>query len=68
VVAADDRYLMLADNTGFFKRLYDTRRDPNERTDVAARRPQVVDRLWEALLDDAGGTLPRFGPRGVISG
>jgi len=68
VVAGDGRWLMLADNQGVEKRLYDTRRDPGEQRDVASARPRVVDRLWEAVLDDAGGTLPRFGPDGVLFG
>jgi len=68
VVAGDGRWLLLADNLGMQKRLYDTRRDPGEQVDVASRRPKAVDRLWNAVLEDAGGTLPRFGPTGVISG
>lgn len=68
VVAGDGRWLLLADNLGIEKRLYDTRRDPGEQVDVASRRPGAVRRLWNAVLEDAGGTLPRFGPTGVISG
>lgn len=68
VVAGDGRWLLLSDNLGLEKRLYDTRRDPAEQVDVASRRPGAVRRLWNAVLDDAGGTLPRFGPTGVISG
>jgi len=68
VVAGDGRWLLLADNLGTEKRLYDTRRDPGEQVDVSFRRPGAVGRLWDAVLEDAGGTLPRFGPSGVISG
>ena len=68
VLVGDDRHLLLADNQGFVKRLYDAKSDPRQRTDVAAGQPRVAARLWEALLDDAGGTLPRFDPTGAISG
>ncbi len=68
VLVGDDRHLLLADNQGFVKRLYDAKSDPRQRTDVAGGQPQVAARLWEALLDDAGGTLPRFDTTGAISG
>ena len=38
---------------------------------MAAEHPQIVDRLWKVLADEAGGTLPQFGPSGskpVIGG
>jgi hypothetical protein len=28
---------------------------------VAAEHPEIVDRLWKVLEDEAGGTLPQFG-------
>ena len=27
---------------------------------MAAEHPEVVDRLWRVLEDEAGGTLPQF--------
>ena len=59
--AADGRWLLIADNQGREKRLYDTRRDPGERRDVAAGHPAVVRRLWRQVIRDAGGRrLPAF--------
>ncbi|MDQ3588529.1 MAG: sulfatase-like hydrolase/transferase [Actinomycetota bacterium] len=61
VSATDGRWLLIADNQGRDKRLYDTRRDPGERRDVAARHPAVVRRLWGHVIRDAGGRrLPAF--------
>jgi arylsulfatase A-like enzyme len=61
VSASDGRWLLIAHNQGREKRLYDTRRDPGERRDVAARHPRQVRRLWRRILRDAGGKrLPRF--------
>ena len=44
-----------------------TTRAPTRRElrDVAAEHPQIVDRLWKVLADEAGGTLPQFGPSGA---
>jgi hypothetical protein len=35
---------------------------------VAGDNPDVVARLWQKVLDDAGGTMPVFGKTGVIRG
>ncbi len=68
VLAGDDRYLLLADNQGDVRRLYDAESDPRQRKDVSGQKPQVTARLWEGLVDDAGGTMPRFDETGAISG
>jgi arylsulfatase A-like enzyme len=68
VAAGDGRYLLISDNQGDQKRLFDTEADPDEEDDVAAENPEIVDRLWRNLLDDAGGTMPVFGETGVIRG
>jgi arylsulfatase A-like enzyme len=68
VAASDGRWLLIADNQGKQRRLFDTEADPDEEDDVASDNPDVVDRLWHNILDDAGGTMPVFGKTGVISG
>ena len=71
VLAGDRDWFLLADSEGMRKRLYDKRVDPTELRDVAAENPEVVDRLWTVLEDEAGGTLPQFGaksPKAVIGG
>jgi arylsulfatase A-like enzyme len=68
VAAGDGRWLLIADNQGENRRLFDTQRDPGERRDVAADHPDVVERLWGYVLRDAGGSMPVFGEDGVISG
>ena len=68
VAAGDGRWLLIADNQGEEKRLFDTEEDPDEEDDVAGDNPDVVARLWQNVLDDAGGTMPVFGKTGVISG
>ena len=68
VAAGDGRYLLIADNQGKERRLFDTEEDPDEENDVADDNPDVVARLWQNVLDDAGGTMPVFGKTGVVSG
>ena len=61
VSATDGRWLLIADNQGREKRLFDTRRDRGERRNVAARHPDVVRRLWGLVIrDGGGGRLPAF--------
>jgi len=68
VAAGDGRWLLIADNQGKERRLFDTEDDPDEQNDVADANPDVVDRLWQNILNDAGGTMPVFGKTGVVSG
>ena len=71
VLAGDKDWFLLADSEGRRKRLYDRRHDPRELHDVAAEHPEIVNRLWRVLEDEAGGTLPQFGasaPKAVIGG
>lgn len=64
VLAGNDDWFLISDNQGENKRLYERER---EEADLAADNGDVVDRLWGGILDDAGGTLPRLGPKGVLS-
>jgi arylsulfatase A-like enzyme len=68
VAAGDGRWLLIADNQGKEKRLFDTQEDPDEEKDVAGENTEVVNRLWGNIVDDAGGTMPVFGKTGVVSG
>jgi len=65
VLAGDLDWFLLSDSEGQRKRLYDKRADPLELTDVADQHPEIVDRLWRVLEDEAGGTLPQFAPSGT---
>jgi arylsulfatase A-like enzyme len=68
VAAGDGRWLLIADNQGKERRLFDTQEDPDEEKNVSGANSEVVNRLWQNLLDDAGGTMPIFGKTGVVSG
>ena len=71
LLCGDRDWFFISDSEGRRKRLYDKHADPLEQTDVADRHPEIVDRMWRVLEDEAGGTLPQFapsGPKGVIGG
>jgi len=68
VIAGDGRYVLISNIVGRRRRLYDTLEDPGELNDISAGNPQIVDRLWTALEDEAGGTLPMFGEDFVLGG
>ncbi len=71
LLCGDLDWFLLSDSRGLRKRLYDKRADPEELVDVADEHPEVVDRLWRILEDEAGGTLPQFAPaapKAVIGG
>ncbi len=58
VWASDGRFTLLTDNRLREPRLFDREADPRERRDLAARRRGDVQRLWGAVLRDAGGEPP----------
>jgi len=68
VLAGDHDWFLISDSEGRRKRLYDRRNDPGEIVDVSGEHPEIVDRLWRVLEDEAGGTLPQFGAASVIGG
>jgi arylsulfatase A-like enzyme len=68
LLAGDGRYILIAQSKGRERRLYDSKEDPGELTDIADRNAEKVDELWQALIDDAGGTLPQLGENGVVGG
>jgi hypothetical protein len=68
VAAGDGKWLLIADNQGKERVLFDTESDPSEDKDVAGDNPDVTNRLWGNIVSDAGGTMPVFGKTGVVSG
>jgi arylsulfatase A-like enzyme len=54
VIAGDGRWLLIADFGGGNPRLYDTRRDPGERRNVAHRHRAIVRRLYREARAEAG--------------
>jgi len=80
VVVGDWRYILVSDVEGLVKRLYDSdpsvyedkvgdEDDYSPRTldeDVSRENAEQAKRMWQAALNDAGGTVPKFGPEGPI--
>jgi len=80
VIIGDRRYVLVSDFEGAEKRLYDT--DPpkhedlhgdekdfsprDESEDVSREEAEQVRMMWARVVQDAGGTMPKFGPDGPI--
>lgn len=67
-LAGDERWVLIAPESGKIQRLYDNETDPGQLHDVADRHPEKREELWQALTDAAGGTLPVFGLAEVVGG
>jgi arylsulfatase A-like enzyme len=61
VWAGDGELTLVASGRGRNRQLFDRTADPGERRDLAAERPGDVERLWKRILEDAGGSMPRYG-------
>jgi arylsulfatase A-like enzyme len=55
-----DEWVLIGDNQGNERTLYDLRADPHEFFDVVDRHPQVSAELYRTILDAAGGPLPYY--------
>ena len=80
MIVGDRRYVLVSDFEGAEKRLYDT--DPpthedmhgdekdfsprDESEDVSREEAEQVRMMWARVVQDAGGTMPKFGPDGPI--
>jgi len=61
VWARDDRYMMFSRDDGKHAALYNVHKDPEMRNDVAGKRPNVTQRMFnDYVLKDAGGPLPDY--------
>jgi arylsulfatase A-like enzyme len=61
VWARDDKYVMFSTNTRAEAKLYDVSQDPGMHKDLAAKRPDMVKRMFDDyVLKDAGGPLPNY--------
>ncbi|HEX2232888.1 MAG TPA: sulfatase [Thermoleophilaceae bacterium] len=68
LLAGDGRYILISDSEENEKELYDSQEDPEQVRNVADQNQEKVDELWQALIDDAGGSLPQFADEEVIGG
>jgi arylsulfatase A-like enzyme len=56
----DDDWAMVTNNERTGAQLYDLHADPGERVDLAATRPEVVERLYERMIAEIGGKPPYY--------
>jgi arylsulfatase A-like enzyme len=65
VLAGDDEWFFLSDSARFRPQLYDQKMDPLQEHNVADQHPDIVEKYWRILSDEAGGTLPQFSRHGA---
>ena len=55
-----DDWVLIGDNRGNERTLYDLRTDPHEFFDIVHKHPEVSARLYDQILEAAGGPLPYY--------
>jgi arylsulfatase A-like enzyme len=55
-----DDWVLIGDNRGLERHMYDLRLDPRELTNVLDEHPDVNEELYRTVLDAAGGPLPYY--------
>jgi len=58
--ARDDKYALIRKSDGSQVRLYDLEKDPTCADNIAGDHPQIVNKMVEYLLADAGGDIPVY--------
>lgn len=59
--ARDEDYLMFCHNDGRKARLYDLRKDPQMKENIAVKKHDVLNRMFTGyILKDAGGSIPKY--------
>ena len=55
-----DDWVLIGDNRGEQRRMFDLRQDPHEFNNVVDQNPKVNEELYRTVLDAAGGPLPYY--------
>ena len=55
-----DEWLLIGDNRGEERSLYDLPADPHEFFDVVKENPKLSEELYQQVLEAAGGPLPYY--------
>jgi len=55
-----DDWVLIGDNRGLERHMYDLHLDPREQVNVRDRHPDVNEELYRTVLDAAGGPLPYY--------
>jgi arylsulfatase A-like enzyme len=71
LLAGGEDYVLIATDSGTLdgpvKRVFEVEddRDDDDSEDESKERPELIDKLWQELVNAAGGTLPEFRDGGV---
>ena len=56
----DEEHAYISNSDGKEVRLYDVQEDPKQLNDIAEEKTEVSGRMYQHVLEDAGGALPHF--------
>lgn len=56
----DEEYAYISNLNGDYAKLYDLKRDPEQRVNIASERPDICELMYSRILKDAGGSLPHY--------
>jgi arylsulfatase A-like enzyme len=55
-----DEYVLIGDNRGEERHMYDLRQDPHEFVNIEPENPRLSEELYQHVLELAGGPLPYY--------
>ena len=56
----DEEYAFISDLDGKQIRLFNVQTDPEQRNNIADEKPEVCEKMYNRILNDADGTLPHY--------
>lgn len=56
----DEDYAYISDLDGNRTKLYDLKKDPEQRINIAKERPDICEKMYARILKDADGDLPHY--------
>ena len=62
VMYRDDEYWFISDREGKEAQLYDLKVDPKLQKNIARECPELVEKFYRKIVEDAGGCLPKLEP------
>jgi arylsulfatase A-like enzyme len=62
IMYRDEEYWFISSRDGGEAQLYDLKRDPKLQKNIAGECPELVEKLYRKIVEDAGGSLPKLEP------
>lgn len=60
----DDEYWFISNREGEETQLYSLKEDPKLQNNIAQQQPELAEKIFRKIVEDAGGTIPKIEPVG----